>query len=280
MKALFRFIDNLSKPLVFIIAFLIVFLFGELDKLTGFEISFSIFYLIPVSLTVWFCNRNCALFISVMSAAVWLWADLTSGHSYSHFAIPIWNSIMRLGFFLMAVFLLDEIKKLLRKEQQLARHDYLTGVLNSMEFAERAKIEIERSQRFNRPLTIAYIDVDNFKEVNDTFGHSRGDQLLRSIAKTLKENTRSIDLVSRLGGDEFAILFPETDKESAKAAVGKLQTQLATLTESTALPISFSIGAVVCHKSCEIDNLIREADALMYQVKKNGKNGAAFKEHP
>lgn len=277
MKALFRFFDNLNKPLLFIIAFLFVLLLGEIDKLTGFEVSFSIFYLLPISMTAWFCKRNYAVIISVASALVWLWADLMAGHRYFHFAIPIWNSVMRLGFFLMAVFLLDEIKKLLAKEQKLARYDFLTGVFNSMEFQERAKIEIERLQRFSRPFTIAYIDIDNFKEVNDTFGHSQGDFLLRLIAQTLKENTRIIDIVSRLGGDEFAILFPETNEEGAKSAIGKLQSELDKLIKRDNWPISFSIGAVVCSKCCEIDELIKEVDKLMYEVKKSGKNRAAYK---
>lgn len=88
---------------------------GIVDYLIGYEISFSVFYLLPVVFVAWFHERNYAITVSVISASVWLCADALSGHGYSHVAIPVWNSIMRLGFFLVAVFSLSEIKRLLER---------------------------------------------------------------------------------------------------------------------------------------------------------------------
>lgn len=279
MKTLFKYLDKIPKTVIPVIGVSLVILIGTIDYLTGYEISFSIFYLLPVALVSWFDKRSHAVIVSVLSAAIWLWADITSGHTYSHLAIPVWNSVTRLGFFLMAAFSLSAIKKLLEEEQTFARNDFLTGVANSRAFNEIAKIEIDRSVRFSRPFSIAYIDIDNFKQVNDTLGHSEGDNLLQSVAKTIKDNTRSIDIVTRLGGDEFAILFPETDEENAKTAISKVQTELLSIVKNNNWPVTFSIGAVTSYKSCNLDELIKEADNLMYAVKESGKNRIEYKIH-
>jgi len=279
MKTLLKYLDKTSKTVILVIGVALVILLGGIDNLTGYEISFSLFYLLPVSLVAWFDKRSHAVMVSILSAAIWLLADLNSGHAYSRLAIPIWNSMMRLGFFFVTAFSLSAIKKLLENEQTFARIDFLTGVANSRAFYEFAKKEIDRSARFSRPITIAYIDIDNFKQVNDTRGHSQGDNLLQSIAKTIKDNTRSIDMVSRFGGDEFAILFPETNEENAKTAINKVQKELLGIVKNNNWPVTFSIGAVTCYKSCSLGELIKEADNLMYTVKASGKNGIEYKIH-
>lgn len=279
MKALFKNLDKIPKTVITVIGILLVMLLGAVDHLTGYEISFSIFYLLPVALVSWFDKRSHAVIVSILSAATWLWADISAGNTFSLPAIPAWNSIMRLGFFLITVFSLSEIKKLLEKEQTFARIDFLTGVANSRAFKEIAKMEIDRSARFGRPFTIAYIDIDNFKQVNDMLGHSQGDNLLQSVAKTIKDNLRSIDIVSRLGGDEFAILFSETNEENAKTAINKVKTELLNSIKDNNLSVTFSIGAVTCYKSCDLDELIKEADNLMYTVKESGKNRIEYKTH-
>jgi diguanylate cyclase (GGDEF)-like protein len=279
MKVLFNYLEKIPKTAILLISFLLVISVGVVDRLTGYEISFSIFYLLPIALVSWFNKRSHAVMISILSSAMWLWADIYSGHIYSHFAISVWNLIMRLGFFLMVAFSLLEIKKLLDNEQTFARTDFLTDVANSRAFYYFAQIEIDRSVRFSRPFTIAYIDIDNFKQVNDSFGHLQGDNLLQSVAKTIKDNIRSIDIVSRLGGDEFAILFSETNEENAKIVLNKVQKELLGIVKNNNWPVTFSIGAVTCCKSCDLDELIKEADKLMYTVKESGKNRIEYKIH-
>lgn len=277
MEALFKYLDKIPKTVIPVIGVSLAMLLGVIDHLTGYEISFSIFYLLPVTFVSWFGKRNHAVIVSFLSAATWLLADLTSGHTYSQFAIPVWNSIMRSGFFLIIAFSLSAIKILLEREQTFARTDSLTGIANSKAFNDMAKIEMDRSVRFGRPFTIAYIDIDNFKQVNDTLGHSQGDNLLQSVATTIKENIRTIDMVSRLGGDEFAIFLPETNGENAKTAITKVQKHLLDIVKNNNWPVTFSIGAVTCYKSCNLDELIKEADNLMYSVKGSGKNRIEFK---
>jgi diguanylate cyclase (GGDEF)-like protein len=279
MKVLFNYLDKIPKTAILVTSVALVMILGIIDHLTGYDIAFSIFYLLPVALVSWFDKRSHAVIISILSAVVWLWADISSGHIYSHPAIPAWNSIMRLGFFLIVAFSLLEIKRLLENEQTFARTDFLTGAANSRAFYYFAQIEIDRSVRFGRPFTIAYIDIDNFKQVNDTFGHIQGDNLLQSVAKTIKDNIRSIDIVARLGGDEFAILFTETNEENVKTALNKVQKKLLSIVKNNNWPVTFSVGAVTCYESCNLDELIKEVDKLMYIVKERGKNGIEYKIH-
>ena len=267
------FIMQRSKVLLAFIASLITILLGIIDHYSGIEISFSVTYLIPVLFAAWYINRNTAFFISLLSSISWLLADLTAGHEYSHSAIPLWNGIARLTFFLVVTLLLSKIKIQLLAEEKLADTDPLTGLANRRSFLERARFEQERSKRYKHPFTIAYIDLDNFKSVNDVFGHEIGDTLLCSVADSLRENVRQTDIISRLGGDEFAILFSETGSESAKEAVKKTQKQLIQTMKRNNWPVTFSIGVVSFEKPIiDIRDMLKLSDDIMYKVKKSGKN--------
>ena len=126
----------------------------------------------------------------------------------------------------------------------------------------------------NYYISIVYIDLDNFKEVNDSLGHKEGDEVLRTAAQTLKNNVRDIDVIARLGGDEFGILIPDLDYEEAKKAIIRLKSTLDNIMCNRKWNVTASIGAVTCPKgACSVDSLIKMADNLMYEVKSNGKNG-------
>jgi diguanylate cyclase (GGDEF)-like protein len=269
--------DKILKEHLTLIGILFVIFLGFIDHITGYEISFSIFYLLPIMAVSWLDRKSRGIILSILSAAMWLVADLTSGNHYSNFVIPFWNATMRLGFFLIITFFTAKIKNLLEKEQLLARIDFLTGVNNSRSFYELAQTEMDRVRRFPRPFTIAYMDVDNFKLVNDSLGHKSGDELLHSLAKTIKDNTRSIDIIGRLGGDEFAVFMPETNEKQAKTAVNKIHKYLSEAVQLNKWPVSFSIGVITCHGACTLEELIKESDDLMYSVKVSGKNGIKYK---
>ncbi len=158
-------------------------------------------------------------------------------------------------------------------EEQLAEIDPLTGALNTRAFIERATREISRSRRHGRPLSLAYMDLDNFKAVNDTKGHAQGDEVLRKVVSTLKSRSRAQDLVARLGGDEFVILFAETDSKGASQAVENLQQTLTKAMEQEGWPVTFSIGLLTHQKPpTDLGEIITTADNLMYGAKKSGKN--------
>jgi diguanylate cyclase (GGDEF)-like protein len=133
-------------------------------------------------------------------------------------------------------------------------------------------LEAERARRASRPLTLAYFDLDNFKQLNDQFGHAVGDEALRCFVQTLQVHLRIADLLARLGGDEFALLLPETGAEGAVALLSRLQEHLAREMERKGWPVTLSVGAVTFQRPLEdVDLMIQRVDALMYAAKRKGK---------
>jgi diguanylate cyclase (GGDEF)-like protein len=159
------------------------------------------------------------------------------------------------------------------RERYVARTDFLTGLANRMLFFATAEAEIKRSHRYHLCLSAAYIDIDNFKQVNDRFGHAVGDRMLSMIAEAIRHNVRSVDLAARLGGDEFAVLLPQTDAASAKAALSKLKHLLQRVADENQWPVTFSCGVVTFLKPpASADEMIRRADEIMYAAKAESKN--------
>ena len=250
---------------------------GVIDYLTGYEIAFSAFYLFPISLLTWFAGKRLGIAASIASALVGLLADLETGHSSAHPAIYIWNSLIRLSFFIIVTFLLSALRKAHEREMELARIDSLTGAVNARFFSEMVRMEIERSLRNKQPFTIACIDLDNFKSLNDSFGLSMGDKALCTIVKQAKSQLRKADVVARVGGDEFAFLLPETNQAAAQAALQRVHTSLLDEVGKNGWPLTFSMGVLTCIKTTQTsDELIKRANELMYWAKKNGTNSIHY----
>jgi len=278
LRSLFiAFIEYFSKVprlVVALISALSIITIAFVDYLTGFEISLSIFYLPPIMFAAWFAGTGAAAFIILLSIVSWLYADIASGLRFSSSLILAWEAAMRLGFFFLTAFFLNTIKHMLEHEKSMARTDFLTSAANSRYFYETVEHELSRAKRFQRPLTVAYIDIDNFKLVNDRLGHAAGDDLLRRVADTLKEHMRSFDMVARLGGDEFALLMPETDEANARSAVEKTRRVLMDTMRDNGWDVTFSIGIITCiDEACSVSELMHSADQMMYSVKKGGKDG-------
>ena len=250
---------------------------GLLDFLTGYEIAFSLFYLMPITLVTWFTNRWLGIIASLTSAGVWLIADVLAGHTYSQLFIYIWNTIIRLGFFLIVTFLLSTLRRVLERERALARTDSLTGAVNSSVFYDLLQMEIDRSHGYQHPFTIAYVDLDNFKAVNDRYGHLTGDQVLRTIVNYATKHLRKTDVIARLGGDEFALLMPETNQEAAQVALSATQRRLLEIMRQNNWPITFSIGVLNCIDTSHTrEEIVKKVDDLMYTVKREGKNAIKY----
>jgi diguanylate cyclase (GGDEF)-like protein len=261
--------SNFVKSLFVIIVVVCV---GISDYLSGAEISFSIFYLFPVSMAAWYVNRKFSIIVSVLGAAIWLPADLMARTSYANPFIHFWNMAVSFCVFLVISYLVAALKISLNKEQLLSRTDYLTGLLNRRGFSEIADMEIKRISRFGHAFTVAYIDLDNFKAVNDRLGHNTGDRLLHAVAITILNVSRETDIVARLGGDEFAILLPETEIQPAKVLFEKLQAHLLGIMEKNSWPVTFSIGVITfVEPPATFEDMLERADKIMYAVKSSGK---------
>jgi diguanylate cyclase (GGDEF)-like protein len=264
---------------VILVSILLAILLGILDYWSGFEISFSFFYLVPISITIWYIGLRSGILISVICIIIWTLTNWLAGETYSHEIIRYWNAFFRLSLFLSISYLLYKLKLALVHERSLSRTDFVTGIFNAREFYRLAELEMLRSRRFNHPLTIAFIDLDDFKYINDQLGHSVGDGLLKAVAKAISSTLRRTDFVARLGGDEFAILLPQTDASSARLVTEKIKICLTDKIEPDFPPVTMSIGVVTCSFSTEsIDELLKRADLLMYQAKNMGKNQALFDE--
>jgi len=278
MQKIIDYLSRQSQSTLLGIAIIFVILIGYINRLAGVEISVSILYLLPISLVSWCLGRREGALIAVASSASWYVADWSFGRYYSHAIIYYWNLTVMFGFFLIVNFALSGFKKALEKEKKLARVDSLTGVPNLRYFFDWAEKEIERSSRYRHPLTLLYLDCDNFKNLNDNFGHQIGNRFLNLLAATLQSNTRATDFVARLGGDEFVILMPETGEQIVPQRIQRLHTRLVDTLRKKGWPVTLSIGAAIyLHPPASVDELIKSADRLMLQAKNEGKNTVQYK---
>jgi diguanylate cyclase (GGDEF)-like protein len=253
---------------------------GFVDFITGHEYGFSLFYLLPIAWVTWRAGRFAGLFLSAQSAILWLVADIFSGHVYSTPTAPLWNTLIRLGFFLVVEELLVALRRALDAAQHAAHTDALTGALNPRSFEDQARMEMARARRYERPFALAYLDIDGFKAINDRLGHNVGDSILRRMTARLQQELRRNDIVARLGGDEFALLFPETDEEGATNLISRLRNSLEDEMGRMGSRVTFSIGLVVFWTvPVSISEMTRQADELMYEVKAAGRDGVRVRVH-
>lgn len=247
-----------------------------LDYDTGTEFNFSFFYLLPVSMTAWFINVQAGYAMCVISGMIWGVLNL-GDQEWHRMWFPVWNAIMRMLFFFVTTKLLGIVHNAFEKERLLSRTDYLTGVFNSRYIYEEIHAELDRHKRYGHEFVLAYIDLDNFKKVNDTKGHSEGDRVLKTTTQIMRESLRKTDRIGRMGGDEFVIILPHVGIPGARVALHKMEQTLLAEMKANGWPVTFSIGVLAPKKTHEtVDDLLRSVDALMYQVKGKGKNAILF----
>ena len=249
---------------------------GVLDLFTGYELGFSLFYVLPLVFVTWLAGRTRGLAVAFISAGAWLTADIAAGNPYSSPLVPVWNTCVRLGFFLIITFLVAALKMALQRAEELSRIDSLTGAVNSRVFYGLADGELDRLRRYGHPLTVAYVDLDEFKALNDAQGHLAGDAVLRAVVDCARVQLRKTDTVARLGGDEFVFLCPETGEQAAQVVIAKVRDRLLEEMRLRGWPITFSIGALTCLETPDSsEHLVKMVDDLMYSVKLDGKNGVS-----
>ncbi|BAT53031.1 Putative diguanylate cyclase [Nostoc sp. NIES-3756] len=271
-----RFIQTLeTKPKWFssLLSILLMTVISIIDYCIPPELTVSILYLIPIGIAAWFVNKHTGFLISVACDISSLIVNQIQDSYHLHPLIHYWNALVMLAFFLFVNHLLYQLRITLKNLEKLARTDDLTGLTNRGFFLDIVNNEIEKSQRHQDPLTLAYVDVDDFKQINDQFGHNFGDRLLQIVAKTTTNTLRKIDVIARIGGDEFAILLPRTSYGSAEIVLKRVQQALLCSMQQENLHVTFSIGAVTFERPpCSVNEIIEIADSLMYSAKKKGKN--------
>ncbi len=173
--------------------------------------------------------------------------------------------------------LLLKLNELEQKQRDLATYDDLTGTMNRRAFFENFHTLQKIAERQRSHLTLAYIDIDDFKAINDKYGHVAGDAVLQSFATTLKESARGSDIIARIGGEEFAMLLPDTDIQGAYSILERIRAQIsarALTIDEHSINLSISIGLTHYQKETElvVEQLIKQADQALYQAKSEGKN--------
>ena len=249
---------------------------GVADHLTGTDISLILFYLAPIAFGTWHVHVRGGLLLTAAAAGVSFAADglyrLGVGEGDVSLVVLAWNGLVQVGTSVALVLMLAALRARLEGEELLARTDALTQIANRRAFFEAASLELERTRRHGRPMTLAYVDVDDFKEINDRLGHAEGDALLVSVARTLRATTRAVDAVARLGGDEFGLLLPETDAAEAEALLQRLRAEILAGMAARGWAVGVSIGAAVfLSPPLSIDEMMARADELMYAAKREEK---------
>jgi diguanylate cyclase (GGDEF)-like protein len=262
-----------SKITVYFWAILLLVVIGFIDYLTGSEIRVFPLYFIPLMFVASQLGKIETLLFSLLATITWLAAMYFAGREYPQSFVWVVNFFTQGLAFVIVAMMYANLTAALKREKVYSRTDALTGLLNSRCFYEESSAILNLCNRNILPITLAYIDLDNFKQANDTLGHAHGDKLLAIVSGIFKKNLRSCDLVARMGGDEFAFLLPTITATGAYAALEKIRKLIEESPDLAKTNVTVSIGSITSNKfPNDLGILIKAADELMYKVKKKGKN--------
>jgi diguanylate cyclase (GGDEF)-like protein len=271
---------RLTPRAVLAVSAILVILAGIGDYVSADDVAFTLIYLAPVALAAWDAGRTSGLVIAAAAALCALLGNLGHVPPLSP-VVQFWNLLTELAVFATVAALLASLKQRLAVESERALTDVLTGLKNRRGFQEAALAEIERARRHQQPFTLALLDLDDFKRVNDTLGHEAGDEVLVAVSDLLRERLRVVDVVCRVGGDEFALLLPETAASEAATAFRDLLVRVSSAMHERGWPVGLSVGAVTFNSAPRsLDDALRETDTLLYQAKRAGKGQSRHETFP
>lgn len=260
------------RSVVFAACVAAIVLLGAVRNATDAELAFASLAMLPVLVVAWLGGNWYGLILAALAAAMWMVADIYSGRTFSSSWIPWLNAIVRLLTYGLVVVLVCKVKAQFAFEREYATHDALTGLLNRRGYLAQGLLEVARSKRYTSHFTVVFMDLDNFKALNDGKGHAIGDSALQATSRALQAATRTSDLVARMGGDEFAIALPEIDFDSANIAAHKIFKAVNRALDAYP-PTRASVGVAWFQESgIPFADMLKCADELMYAVKASGKN--------
>lgn len=249
-------------------------LVGAVDSVMAVNLSFWGLYLAPVGCAAWMEGSRAGYGMALVTAMGIVLIDIATGSGAMGRGVMAWNVLQSLAAYSVVAGIVGFLRERMEEGRRFAAIDALTLLPNRGSFIAALDAELSRSNRYGRAFTLAYLDLDNFKEVNDLEGHDSGDQLLKRVAETMRNVTRQSDVLGRLGGDEFAALLPETTFGAGRMVLEKLHKELGVAMEEGRWPVTFSIGAVTFETPVESSReALRLTDGTMYAVKRAGKNG-------
>lgn len=272
-----RWLSVVPRPFVFVLVIALFASVATLDIASGTYLSVSVMYCLPLALAAWRLGRRIGIIVGVLSAVAIVIFNPRDASVDVITLIMLWNFLIVACLFVLVAVLISELARLLEKERMLARTDFLTGTHNRMAFMKEVDQEILRALRHGQALSLIYIDIDDFKSINDRLGHREGDRLLQAVGETLMETVRGIDSVARMGGDEFVVLLPNADSDAATIVAPRLRHALLQSMRADLWPVTFSVGVLTCPvPPGSAEQLIHRADELMYRAKQGGKDRLVY----
>lgn len=248
---------------------------GDYLTRTNYVLEFSPFYLVPISFFSWFIGKYAGVAITAVSLGTAYFIRLSQ---ISHLS-AYWNLFILFVLYLSSTLMIDQLKRLYDNERTLSRIDPLTRIANRRALFEAAVQAKSLSDRQNVPLSLAYTDIDGFKQLNDRFGHNTGDKVLAATAAAIQKALRPTDVVARIGGDEFAILLPATDGTTAARIFDRIRRELDCAMSQRSWPVTVSVGiASFSPPLASVPEMLQTADEVMYEAKRTGKNHMELRE--
>ncbi len=268
-----RSLTSLQRFILRAVAIGAILALGILRTSTDAEYAFASAAIVPVVVIAWVDGYRSGLFLSFLAAAMWISTDLITGRQFSSHWVPFLNGMTRLATYVLVAYLIARVKTLMVQINAIAHYDALTGLHNRRAFFDAGEEEVMRSRRYLRPLAVAFLDLDDFKRLNDSLGHKTGDLALKAVAAALLEHLRPTDRIARIGGDEFAVILPEVSYQAASEAGNKLVVAINIALEKFP-PAAVSIGiAWFENAAIGFPEMMEAADVLMYEIKQAGKRG-------
>lgn len=275
-----RRLQDASFSTTFLLALASVIAIGIPDYLFGVDISLFILYIVPVGIGTWYAGKHSGVFLAILSSTPLMMEQVNAHYFVNRQGLFFWNLFMHVCTLLVIVYLLDMLVVHLRNEAALARVDAVTGVFNRLGFFERLEFSVNLMARQQIGFGLVYIDLDDFKKINDKYGHDEGDRVLRLTASLLGKSVRHSDVAARLGGDEFALLLHGVDRHQAVILIEKLRVALHRAFQMERVAVTCSIGCVTFRSFIpDPHSAIKAADLLMYEVKRHGKNNVLVEEY-
>ncbi|WP_239255517.1 GGDEF domain-containing protein [Candidatus Nitrotoga sp. M5] len=247
---------------------------------TDAEFDFASLSVLPVFVITWIGGRKHGVFVAILASSMWLIGDILAERIYSTPLIPWINAIIHFMAYSLIAILATQVRLQFERERECATRDVLSGLHNRRAFLEAGVEEVDRTKRYAHPLAVIIMDLDNFKQLNDTKGHDAGDAALQATAEALRSISRASDRVARLGGDEFAMLLIEIEYEAAiKTGREIFATVNAALKDFP--PVKASMGiAWFGRADRSFSEMLKAADEIMYEVKKSGKDNVYSRRFP
>lgn len=274
--SIFKFLDHLSgwpRPLLIAMFTVFTLLIGLYDYLTHEQAAVSVLYFPLISIACWVVGLRSAVALSLLACVLWILDDLFMPNRPWPKGFKYWQTAMNFLVYVAFAYMLAKLKITMQWQHRVSRSDELTGLANRAALFEDGRRDLARCRRIRRPLTAVFIDLDEFKQVNDLYGHAEGDRVLRTAATCIRLNTRESDLTARIGGDEFVVIAPEMPYEAAQRYAERLQQCFVAEMGRQGWPVTVSLGVATFNcPPATVDELVKAADDLMYTAKRLQKN--------